>query len=346
MPKKAGPWFRASDGWWYHTVRDDPSGSRKRRHVRLSQDKDEAFDLWHEASRLKLPSGPQPQVFAVLDEFLDWTSKNRSASTFEWYEGYLQTFADLYDETLVASLKPHHVTKWIDFEGYKEGAKRAAITSIKRALNWAAGEGLIDSNPLANIKRPPVGRRDQLVSNADRVRILESASPQFRTFLVVLSELGCRPQEVRTVTAERFVPEADAWVFPPSKHKTGERTGRSRIVVLTPCMNTLTKILAAHRPSGPLFRNEDGEPWTSNAVRCAMRRLRERLDLPKGTVAYSFRHTFTTDGLSNGVSSAIMAELLGHRGTSMIDRHYGHLDQRTQQLKESLRKVKGVNHES
>jgi len=53
-------------------------------------------------------------------------------------------------------------------------------------------------------------------------------------------------------------------------------------------------------------------------------------------VAYSFRHTFTTDGLSTGVSGAVMAEILGHRDTAMIDRHYGHLDQRASVVREAI----------
>jgi integrase len=70
-----------------------------------------------------------------------------------------------------------------------------------------------------------------------------------------------------------------------------------------------------------------------------MRVLRKKLRLPDGIVAYTYRHTFTTDGLANGVGIATMAELLGHRNTSMIDRHYGHLDKMTDHLKSAVIKA-------
>jgi integrase len=77
-----------------------------------------------------------------------------------------------------------------------------------------------------------------------------------------------------------------------------------------------------------------------------MRRLRAALGLPAGTVAYSFRHTFTTDGLTRGVNTATMAELLGNRDTGMIDRHYGHLDQRAEHLRESLTQARAEKKEA
>src|SRR5690606_35712005 len=96
------------------------------------------------------------------------------------------------------------------------------------------------------------------------------------------------------------------------------------------------RILAHFRPAGRLFLNSRGKPWTSNAIRCQMRFLRDKLDLPSGVCAYAFRHTFTTDALESGIDTSTVAALLGHTSTAMIDRHYGHLDQRSHHLKQSM----------
>jgi integrase len=86
-------------------------------------------------------------------------------------------------------------------------------------------------------------------------------------------------------------------------------------------------------PRGPLFRNHIDKPWSSNAIRLRWKRLRDKLDLPKGICSYAYRHTFTTEGLERGVPVATMAELLGHQDLGMISRHYGHLAQKSQHLR-------------
>jgi integrase len=130
----------------------------------------------------------------------------------------------------------------------------------------------------------------------------------------------------------------EAWVFHPSEHKTG-RTGRPLVVNLTPSMVAMTKTLIEQYPEGPLFRNSYGRPWKKDAIKDAIRKLRNRLGLPEKFVATSFRHGFTTDGLLNGLGAETMAQLLGHTDSSMVNRHYGHLDQKATFLRGELRKL-------
>jgi integrase len=70
-----------------------------------------------------------------------------------------------------------------------------------------------------------------------------------------------------------------------------------------------------------------------------MERLRKRLDLPAGTVAYLYRHTLATDALVAGHSTAIVAKLLGHTDTRMVAKVYGHLEKQPQFMLEASRSV-------
>ena len=89
------------------------------------------------------------------------------------------------------------------------------------------------------------------------------------------------------------------------------------------------------------FRNTRGKKWTRNAIDIRFAKLREQLRLKEGTVAYSCRHTFITDGLAHGVPIATMAELAGHTSTSMITKHYSHLCEKVEHMQSALAKTVG-----
>lgn len=57
---------------------------------------------------------------------------------------------------------------------------------------------------------------------------------------------------------------------------------------------------------------------------------------------YTFRHSWCTHALERGVDAVTVATLMGHRDTTMISRHYAHLMQRRDHLRESVRRAAGA----
>src|SRR5260370_24820917 len=98
----------------------------------------------------------------------------------------------------------------------------------------------------------------------------------FRDLVLARQETGCRPSEVSRVTAAHVNLELGVWVF--ADHKTVKKTGKPRVVYLTPAMIELSKRLMAQHPDGPLFRGPGGgKPFTRNGIRCRFKRLRNNL---------------------------------------------------------------------
>jgi len=62
--------------------------------------------------------------------------------------------------------------------------------------------------------------------------------------------------------------------------------------------------------------------------------VRKKLSLGDDVVAYLYRHSYVTDALENGVGLAQVCELVGHVNTDMVMRHYAHLNQRREHLRE------------
>jgi integrase/recombinase XerC len=329
------PWLRKRDGWWY--VGEARGGRFVQR--KLSQDREEAFRIWR--SLRATPAVRGPSISGLASQWARWAERNRRPATVAWYGSILSPFLETYGAETCANLAPYHVTTHCVAVGAGSATERALVTCLKAMLNWGVSQGLIEKNPLAAMKRPPGKKREYLVVDEQRVLLLREANPELRLAIYALWNLGCRPEAIRTVTAANYISAMEAWVFPAGRHKTGSKTGRPLVVYMTPCMDTLTRILARYRPAGPLFLNAKGKPWTKDTINYAFTKLRKRLGLPKELLPYSFRHTFTTNALLKGIGIAAAAELLGHTDTSMVSRHYGHLDQHQKHLRDSLRKVRG-----
>lgn len=317
------PWYRKGRGYFVTT-----DGGKQ---AKLGDTEEAAYAEWERLKASNLDC-PDPYVAAVADEFLTSVKKTSSPATFDWYSRYILKFLAVNGTKLMSELKRRDLTKWIE-DRFVRGARVGAVRTIKRCFNWALDEELIKTNPFARVKTPRSGRRDVLVSQETYDRVMRDIGNwrnrrPLRLFLIALRLSGARPSEVRTVTAEHFRPDLQAWVLP--KHKR-DKTTYARTVHLHPCLLTLTRILCHARPSGALFLNANKKPWRKNAVTDRMRRLRKKLGLPNGTVAYSMRHSFITEGLVNGVDLTTMAELTG-TSVEMISRHYAHLDQKTQHL--------------
>jgi len=340
MGRPRKPYFRESDGWWVSRFRGE--------YVKLAKGQEQegaARQRFHELMALEAlgtpAESPNVSTAALFEAFLDWSHRHNDLSTYKSYLAYLQAFIDLHGTVLVRDLKPFHVTRCLDAHPrWGQSTQRGAITAVKRALNWATDEGFIAANPLKTVKKPPVKHREKILTAAEQKTI--AATPRdkaFQQFLFAMENTGCRPGEIAQVTAAQVDLESGTWTF--QRHKTVKKTQKPRVVYLTPALVELCRRLMARHKTGPLFLNSRGKPWSRNAIRCRFRRLRKKLGLDKGVVAYSYRHSFATNGLEQGVPIATMAELLGHTSTQMISEHYGHLDQKGAHLREAARRAAG-----
>ncbi|MHC5544325.1 tyrosine-type recombinase/integrase, partial [Singulisphaera rosea] len=156
----------------------------------------------------------------------------------------------------------------------------------------------------------------------------------FRDLLTAMTESGNRPGEAIKVTAADVDFELGVWVI---KGKTTRRTGKDRVVYMNTTLIEVTRRLAAKNPSGPIFRYEDGNPWTLQAINCRFRRKKVRKSdrLDGNVTAYVYRHSFATDALEKGVPDATVAELMGHSGTAILHKHYSKLREKREHLRKA-----------
>ncbi|HEX6961791.1 MAG TPA: hypothetical protein VF175_07995, partial [Lacipirellula sp.] len=165
MPK---PWFRQANQTWYVCI-----GGKQ---IKLGKNKDAAHRKFKAMTREGVEPGDYT-VRQVLQAYWKWAKKNLAASTCENRKLILDSFSKAISPSLKAdSLKPLHVQKWLDANDKVKVHRKGKlivtdkdvspttvgdyITFLKGVMNWAAGMGYVESNPLAGMRKPTPRKRE------------------------------------------------------------------------------------------------------------------------------------------------------------------------------------------
>ena len=263
------PFFKKARKSWYVEI--------NRKQIKLGYDKEEAFKQYHQLMQQppELATCSSESLVTIIDAFLEWTQRNRSPDTYEWYRYRLQRFVDKYPEMRVSNLKPFHIEEWVDAYDIAQTTRRNYFRSIKRCMSWAKRQGRIDSNPIEPLDVPGAERRDVYVQLDEFENLLAFAPcSRFRDLLVTTYQTGCRPQESLRVIGEYVDVKNARWVFPQAKSK-GKKS--PRIIYLNDSAMEISNRLLGEFPTGALFRNAAGRAWNKDAVNCVFDRIQVRM---------------------------------------------------------------------
>jgi integrase len=320
-----------------------------KKQIKLGPDLDEANRLAHKILAER-PEEPKPVVASemlvaeVCDEFLVWAEANKAPLTYKAYVRRLQHFLDSLKEhgdqyLPVAALRPYHVTRAANEKGvgWASTSKNDLVGACQRAFNWAKRQGLVDSNPLTGMEKPPREDRELAISPAQYEEVLAAVrEPTFGELLRFAWESGVRPQEIINIHARYVDFDQRRIVFPIREPK---RRRSHRVVYLTPESEAILRPLVAAHPTGPVFHNSAGRPWKKDAINCAFCRLQKRL----GRKLYlgAFRKGFATEALKNGLDTVTVSALMGHANAVMVSRVYAKVQQDPKFMAEAAKRAKG-----
>jgi integrase len=366
MARPAKVWYRSDIGWWMVTL----SGQK----TRLLQAPDDeqhrvlAEEKFVELRRLArvAPKSADARTADLIEAYLAWSRQNLSEETHRVNRFYCQLFAEHCGEVPARDIKPYDVTAWVAHmqspgrvaaererrrqdiaaglvEARRQGrppkvwgaatAHNARVTAF-RVFSWAKDEGLLAANPLAGMKRPKPPPRQRAMTDGEFQALYDQAGGPFRDFLRALYLTGARPKELRELRWEQV--REDRLVL--TRHKTSRKVGKPRVIFLDDEMKAMTARL---RDNGHahVFLNTRGEPWTMNAVRLQIDRLKKGLGLAGDLCAYLARHGFGTRAVLQGVNTAVVAELMGHSSLEMVSKVYVHLADQHEHLRSAVGRV-------
>lgn len=275
----------------------------------------------------------------VIDGFLKWAELALKPNTVKAYRHQLRKFVACVRNKQVKSLRPSHLTSW--------GKSWHEYQAVIRAFNWAVHEAkLVRKNPFAGLRMPYRDQRQRILSPTEIAGFLRACSSSGRQFLIAMRESFARPQEIRaaqwddlqsedpSIGIEQALAEGRALIVLRDYKDRARRkdASRPRVLLVSRRLGRLLLRLiekGAER-EGHIFLNSKGKPWTNNAVRCLLRRLRRRLGIVadkhgETIVAYTFRHSCATLAAASGVVDRVLADVLGHVETRTTTR-YQHLN--------------------
>jgi integrase len=333
MPRTNTIWFRKDTGWWMVTL-----AGKKTRLAQGRENKKQAERKFHEmkAVTAQAPEAPTARIADILEAFLDWAVTHLSPETLRNLKWFSKMFAEHSGYLLASAARPIHLTRWIDEKEWGPTTERNARRAISRAFSWACEQGVLTNNPLKGMKCPAAKTRQRIMTDEEFRILLRHSTMDFKVLLFALRETGCRPKEARMLRWDQV--KDDRWIL--SQHKTAHKTGKPRVIYLTGAMQKLMRVLAKTNTSDYVFLNARNQPWTVNAMRLRIGRIKRVTNLAKDVCPYLLRHAWGTNAILNGVDPVTVAACMGHSNLEMICRVYVHLANEHQHLQEAMEKAR------
>jgi integrase len=213
-----------------------------------------------------------------------------------------------------------------------EGTARRAIRLLRAIFAWGVAEKRIASNPAAGVALGTDGERETVLEGADEYarlfKTLEKMETEKRLrapaadAIRVIALTGARRGEIVPLRWRHVDLKYGKITLPPASHKTGRKTGKSRVISLPAAAQEIIARQPKGEPGDFVFQPAKGEGAMSLAK--PWRAVREEAKLPEGIGLHGLRHSMATLLAMGGAQAAEIMAALGHKQLSTSQK-YVHL---------------------
>lgn len=345
MGRPAKPWWRTGEGGWFVTIRgkkvpldvhDPGPDGRMQAQTAFDAMRAEVQKAVGEAVRRVLPAAvpadPDAPVVRVgtVAELVPGYVEARRGEVKEKARANLKCMLNWlvrrFGPLPVAQVSAKAVERAAADEEWTDGTRMMYLTAAQQFVHWCGRDRF-------KVKKPRAGSRgaEAVLSEEEFGKLVAAAEGDFALLLRFMWLTMCRPGEARTLVAEWV--NWSAGVVDVKDHKTKHK-GKKRTIYLSPAALALLEGQRDRYGSGHLFRNRRWVGYTDYALFREMKKTRARAGVRVEVVSNFLRHTGATRALEAGVPDADVAALMGHAGTTMLHRHYAHLNQNARRLRE------------
>lgn len=197
------------------------------------------------------------------------------------------------------------------------------MAPFRAALNKVLAPGAPNSEAAWQEALKPFQKADKrrllYLDKAQRRALLEHVVTEAKPFIRALCLLPLRPGAMAALVAGDYDKRTSELTI--GKDKAG---GERRILLPAEAAALFAEQSKSKLPAAPIFRRANGKAWDRNTWGDAIESAAKAAKLPKGTTAYTLRHSTITDLVSAGLPLLTIAQISG-TSAEMIERHYGHL---------------------
>jgi len=228
-----------------------------------------------------------------------------SPETIRFYRGYLTRYINKSDFPALAATQLQ-ITRFISSQECTAGGRHAYFRAIRAFYIWLASKGYIDKAPTSDMKAPKVPKPIRYAVPLDAIPALMTAcnSSQDRLIVSLLADTGLRRKELANITLSDI--NLDDRII-----TVWGKGAKQRVV----CYGTVS----ARYMSEYLDETEPKGQQTIIPNVWVITNLLEELGEKTGIKcnAHSFRRTFATESVRNGMNLFHVQSLLGHSSLTM-----------------------------
>jgi integrase len=283
-------------------------------------------------------------VGALLDEWRAKAVPNRNLTpgTIGVHDWAIESWRPVIGSRKAAELRPTDIERALVKINKRRPMARSTMVKLRSTLNqamaWAVKRGDLARNPVVGVELPSdlAAERPKVALTVDQLDALraELVGHPMEALFLLSAGAGLRPGEAAAVQVDAIdlkgkivkvvgsvrLHHGKPYLSEDVKNAKSRRAVELRDMVV----DALTRHLkAAGIRSGLLFTAPDGGPVWSSTVRSELTAACTAAGVPVVT-PNELRHTFTTHAVDAGIPPHVVADMLGHTNTRMIERHYRH----------------------
>ena len=307
-------------------------GSNKVAVARAVQVRDEA------KARLKLGLGLIQDEVATNATFAEVAERYLSALDVEYSTavGYVKVLNRFwyppFREKLITDITPNDIVTRFTEINVSSKTKRNALGPLRQIFITAIQMGIIKTNPCDGVKikkhrKPPpdaftTSEKDKIIRAC---RVLNGDNHQDVLYFTLLFATGMRPSEVLALTWDdydgEFLHVNKSIVL--GKPKACPKNGENRKVYIVQHLRIRLNAHTTRFDNTCIFANKYGTHFLSQQRLNERFRILVALAKVRYRRPYNCRHTYASEGLSNGLEPAFLADQLGHT-LEVFYRTYAH----------------------